>query len=209
MGHDVRKTCLQGFRQSEIQTSLLSYGDRLENWNFALNKFRYNISNKGITKALTRLRRYAGWSAPLLFSNYQRQVFSRHGPYNARYKWPFWTNNMSTVHYRYKMPIGINHLTKHSLAPIWQMLWNSYHDGHSYRYWTGQTFSKKNLTHIYQYHSKGIKDLQLYMQISEKTYLLSWWGLNLIYRYCLICFDKNINMLCKFKHTKMLEDFKN
>ena len=35
--HD--KTCLRGFRQSETQTSLLSYRDKLENWNFAGSKF--------------------------------------------------------------------------------------------------------------------------------------------------------------------------
>ena len=39
------------------------------------------LSNKGITKALTSLRRCAGWSAPLLFTNSRRQVFSRRGPY--------------------------------------------------------------------------------------------------------------------------------
>ena len=38
------------------------------------------FSNKRITKALIRLRRCAGWSAPLLFANLQRQVFSCRGP---------------------------------------------------------------------------------------------------------------------------------
>ena len=33
-----------------------------------------------ITKALIRLRGWAGWSAPLLFANHQRQVLSRRGP---------------------------------------------------------------------------------------------------------------------------------
>ena len=36
------KTCLWGFLQSETQTSLLSYRDLLENWNFACSKFRYD-----------------------------------------------------------------------------------------------------------------------------------------------------------------------
>ena len=38
------------------------------------------LSNKRITKALIRLRRCTDWSAPLLFTNSQRQVFSRQGP---------------------------------------------------------------------------------------------------------------------------------
>ena len=33
-----------------------------------------------MTKALNRLRGCAGWSAPVLFANPQRQVFSRRGP---------------------------------------------------------------------------------------------------------------------------------
>ena len=32
------KTCLRGFQQSEFRTSLLSYGDYLENLNFACSK---------------------------------------------------------------------------------------------------------------------------------------------------------------------------
>ena len=36
------KTCLQGFRQKEIQTSLLSYRDQLEKWNFACIKPGYD-----------------------------------------------------------------------------------------------------------------------------------------------------------------------
>ena len=36
------KTCHRGFRQSEFQTSLLSYRDQLENLNFARSKFRYD-----------------------------------------------------------------------------------------------------------------------------------------------------------------------
>ena len=37
------------------------------------------ISKQRITKALIRLRRCAGWSAPLLFANPRRQVVSRRG----------------------------------------------------------------------------------------------------------------------------------
>ena len=38
-------------------------------------------SNKRITKTLIRLRGCAGWSAPLLFANRRRQVFSRRDPF--------------------------------------------------------------------------------------------------------------------------------
>ena len=49
--HD--KTCLRDFRQSETQTSLLSYRNKLENWNVA--RLDMILSNKRITKALIRL----------------------------------------------------------------------------------------------------------------------------------------------------------
>ena len=46
---------LGGFRQSEFQTSLLSYRDDLENWNFTCSKFTYHIfkktNNKGDCQA--------------------------------------------------------------------------------------------------------------------------------------------------------------
>ena len=38
------------------------------------------LSKQWITKALIRLRGCAVWSAPLLFANLRRQVFSRRGP---------------------------------------------------------------------------------------------------------------------------------
>ena len=38
------------------------------------------LSNKQTLKALIRLCRCPGWSAPLLFANPRRQVFSRRGP---------------------------------------------------------------------------------------------------------------------------------
>ena len=38
------------------------------------------LSKTRITKALIRLRGCAGWSAPVLFANPRRQVFSRRGP---------------------------------------------------------------------------------------------------------------------------------
>ena len=39
------------------------------------------LSKKRVTKALTRLRRCAGWSAPVLFAKTHRQVFSHRGPF--------------------------------------------------------------------------------------------------------------------------------
>ena len=39
------------------------------------------LSNKRITKTLIRLCGCAGWSAPLLFANPRRKVFSRLGPF--------------------------------------------------------------------------------------------------------------------------------
>ena len=40
------------------------------------------LSVKHKTKAMIRLCLCAGWSAPLLFTNARRQVFSRQGPYS-------------------------------------------------------------------------------------------------------------------------------
>ena len=41
---------LQGFRKSEFQTSLLSYTDWLENWNFTCSKFTYDTFHKANNK---------------------------------------------------------------------------------------------------------------------------------------------------------------
>ena len=61
--------CLLGFRQSETQTSLLSYRDWLKYYNFACNKAGYYTFQGAIAKALIRLRGYSGWSALLLFTH--------------------------------------------------------------------------------------------------------------------------------------------
>ena len=45
------KTCLWGFRQSGIQTSLLSYRDLLENRNFACSKIWYDTFQKANNKS--------------------------------------------------------------------------------------------------------------------------------------------------------------
>ena len=41
------------------------------------------LSKKRITKALNRLPRCAGWSAPVFFATPRRQVFSRRCPFNV------------------------------------------------------------------------------------------------------------------------------
>ena len=46
------------------------------------------LFDKRTTKALIRLRGCAGWSAPLLFANHRRQVFSRRGPNDAKQSHP-------------------------------------------------------------------------------------------------------------------------
>ena len=74
------KTCLRSFWKSKFQTSLLSYTDWLENWNFACRKLTSSTFQKWITKALIRLHGCPGWSAPLLFANPGRQVLSFRGP---------------------------------------------------------------------------------------------------------------------------------
>ena len=43
--------------------------------------FYIKLSKKRKTKVLIRLRGWASWSAPVLFANSRRQVFSRRGPY--------------------------------------------------------------------------------------------------------------------------------
>ena len=59
------KTCLQGFREGEVQT-------RETIWKIDISleaSLGTILSNKRITKALIRLCGCAGWSVPLLFTN--------------------------------------------------------------------------------------------------------------------------------------------
>ena len=74
------KTCLRGLRPSETQTSLLSYRDKLENWNSARSKYRYGTfqeaNNKGADQS-ARMRRLA---CALVVRKPRRHVFSRGGP---------------------------------------------------------------------------------------------------------------------------------
>ena len=48
---------------------------------FGCSKLRYDTFGKRITKALISLHGCADWSAPLLFTNHRRQVFSRRGSF--------------------------------------------------------------------------------------------------------------------------------
>ena len=51
------KTCLRGFRQSEFQTSLLSYRDKPENYNFTCSKYTYNTFQKANNKGADQTAR--------------------------------------------------------------------------------------------------------------------------------------------------------
>ena len=58
---------------------------RLSNQSLQLQRLarKLILLDKRITKVLISLRGWAGWSAPVLFPNPQRQVFSRQGLYVA------------------------------------------------------------------------------------------------------------------------------
>ena len=75
------KICLRGFRQSETQqvSSATRTSQKIESLPKA--SLHMILATKRITKALIRLRGCAGWSALVLFTNPQRQVFSRQGQY--------------------------------------------------------------------------------------------------------------------------------
>ena len=60
-GHDARKKCLLGVRQSESQTSLLA-----RKLKFCSQQVYMILLKKQTTKLLMRLRGCASWSAPLL-----------------------------------------------------------------------------------------------------------------------------------------------
>ena len=65
IGPKCDKTCLQGFQRSEIQTIEISLVPSLD----------MILSKKQITKVLISLRRWAGWSAALLFANPEERFF--------------------------------------------------------------------------------------------------------------------------------------
>ena len=51
------KTFLQGFSQSEFQTSIFGYRDKLENWNFTCRKFTYGTFQKANNKGADQTAR--------------------------------------------------------------------------------------------------------------------------------------------------------
>ena len=55
------------------------------------------LSKEQITKAPISLRRYAGWSAPLLFANPRRQVLSLRGQYKFNINFDFVNLNIKKV----------------------------------------------------------------------------------------------------------------
>ena len=69
------KTCLQGFRLTEIQSSLLNHRDYLESWNFTWSKFTFNTFQNANNKGADQTARMH-----VLFANPWRQVSSRRGP---------------------------------------------------------------------------------------------------------------------------------
>ena len=72
------------------------------------------LSKKRITKALISLPICAGWSAPLLFTNPQRQVFACWGPNIILFRNVYWeafndrsTHNISTCRLGNNFPMGM------------------------------------------------------------------------------------------------------
>ena len=80
-GPRCEKTCLQGFCQSKIQISLLSYRDNLENEISPVASLNMKFSKKANNKGADQTRGCAGWSAHVLFANPRRQVLSQRGPF--------------------------------------------------------------------------------------------------------------------------------
>ena len=76
-----KKTCLRGFRQSESQTSPLSYRDYLENWNFTRSKFTYKTFQKENNKGTDQTARMRRLVCACVVRKPRRQVFSWRGPF--------------------------------------------------------------------------------------------------------------------------------
>ena len=78
------KTCLQGFSTKWDSNQPAQLQRLARKLNFVVARLDMILSNKWITKALIRLHGCAGWSAPLLFANPRRQVFTGRGPYDIK-----------------------------------------------------------------------------------------------------------------------------
>ena len=73
MGHNARKSVFR------ISDKVRFKQQKIESWLVA--SFDMVLSKKRMTKALIRLCRCAGWTAPFLFANHRRPVFWRWGPF--------------------------------------------------------------------------------------------------------------------------------
>ena len=80
-GPRCKKTCLWGFRQSEFQTSLLSFW----NWNYTCtctcSKFTYHTFQKVNNEGADQTAPMWGLVFAFVVWKPRRQVFSRRGPY--------------------------------------------------------------------------------------------------------------------------------
>ena len=80
------KTCLRGFPQSEIQSSLLSYRDLQEKWNILVARLDMNNStlqkanNKGPDQSAARMRKLV---YTFVLHKPQRQVFLCQGQFDV------------------------------------------------------------------------------------------------------------------------------
>ena len=78
------KTCLRDFRQSETQTSLLSYGDKLEYQNSACINWSHNAYQKSNNKCADQTARTRRLVCAFVVRLQQTQALSRRGPYLYR-----------------------------------------------------------------------------------------------------------------------------
>ena len=84
------------------------------------------LSNKRITKALIRLRGRAGWSAPVLFANPRRQVFSCRGPYDYSLYSSQRVNILYLKHVVITLPGVTSYYDKHRCCQIIKDIWDAY-----------------------------------------------------------------------------------
>ena len=80
MGLDARKPVFGVSEKAILKPGPSATGTSLKIEILFVSSLDLILSKKRITKALISLRECAGWSAPLLFANHRRQVFSRRGP---------------------------------------------------------------------------------------------------------------------------------
>ena len=73
------KACHRGFRQSETQTSLLSYRDLPEKWTSTCSKFRYNTFQKANNKVADQSAHMRMLVCAFIVRKPWRQVFSWRG----------------------------------------------------------------------------------------------------------------------------------